>query len=104
MMVARPKNAAPPKKMENCLRDRGPKIDWDESGGGADGWEEVESDMALSGEFRRNSIPLKWPLKPMEERECNNIYVWLSVERSNVSLKLLVFAHLANATYCRVTN
>lgn len=51
MKVASPKNAAPPKKMESCLRDRGAKIDGDETGRGEDCWDEVESDMALSGEF-----------------------------------------------------
>lgn len=61
MKVAKPKNAAPPKKMESCLRDRGEKIDGYEAGRGEDGWDEGEgedeedcegkSDMALSGEF-----------------------------------------------------
>lgn len=49
--MARPKNAAPPKKMESCLRDRGAKTDMDGLGRGEDGWDEVESDMALSGDF-----------------------------------------------------
>ena len=37
MKVARPKNAAPPKKMESCLRDRGEKIDGNEPGRVEDG-------------------------------------------------------------------
>lgn len=48
MYVERPKKAAPAKKMESCLRDRGAKIEEGERGlgWGDEGCEEVESDIA----------------------------------------------------------
>lgn len=52
--VARPKKAAPPKKMESCLRDRGAKMERDGSGRGEDGEVEGESDMGSSGDFSRS--------------------------------------------------
>lgn len=76
MKVAKPTNAAPPTKMESCLRDRAEKIDGSGSGRGEEGWDEAGSGMALSGEFWRNAIPLKWLLKP--KKECSNLLLSIS--------------------------